>query len=172
MIVAGERQHAAVLRSAGGVRVLEDVAAAIDAGALAVPHREDAVVARLGKKVELLRAPDRRRGQVFVDARLEADVVTLEMRPRAPQRLVEAAERRAAIAGDEAGGVDAGARVALALQHHEPDKRLRTGEKHAPALERVLVVEGSGGEGGTVNGGVHADPVGTGREVEAQLFGA
>ena len=36
MIVAGEHQYAAVLRGAGGVGVLEDVAAAIDAMELAL----------------------------------------------------------------------------------------------------------------------------------------
>ena len=65
---------------------------------------------------------------------------------RAPQRLVEAAERRAAIAGNEAGGVEPGALVALALQHQQADQRLRAGEEDAAALERVLVVEGSCGE--------------------------
>ena len=48
---------------------------------------------------------------------LELDVRAIEELLRLPQRLVEAAERRAAIAGDEAGGVEPRLRVALALQH-------------------------------------------------------
>jgi hypothetical protein len=119
VVVAGEHQHAAVLRGAGGVGVLEDVAAAIDARALAVPHREHTVVLCAGEEVQLLRAPDRGRGEVLVQPGLEPDVVALEVRARAPQRLVEAAERRAAVAGDEAGGVEPGALVAHALQHHQ-----------------------------------------------------
>jgi hypothetical protein len=142
VVVAGEHQHAAVLRGAGGVGVLEHIAAAIDARALAVPHGEDAVVLRPREEVDLLRAPDRGGGEVLVDAGLELDVVALEVALRAPQRLVEAAERRAAVAGDEARGVQAGALVALALQHHQADQRLRAGEEDAALLQGVLVVEG------------------------------
>ena len=47
MVVAGEHQHAAVARGAGEVGVLEHVAAAVDARALAVPHGEHAVVVRV-----------------------------------------------------------------------------------------------------------------------------
>src|SRR6185437_6539140 len=48
-IVVGQGDDAAVLRGAGHVGVLEDVGAAIDAGALAVPDAEDAVeLPRLG----------------------------------------------------------------------------------------------------------------------------
>ncbi len=50
VVVAGQQQHAAVLRRAGVVGVLEHVAAAVDARALAVPHGEHAVVlARRGR---------------------------------------------------------------------------------------------------------------------------
>src|SRR4051812_23524443 len=102
-------------RRSGGVRMLEHIAASIDPRSLAVPHGKHAVVARLREEVELLRAPDCRRGEVLIHARLEADVVRLEMLARAPQALVEAAEGRAAIARNESSGVDAGAHVALAL---------------------------------------------------------
>src|SRR3989442_117497 len=141
VIVAREHQDAAVPRRAGGVGVLEHVAAAVDARPLAVPHAVDAVVFRAGEEVHRLRAPDRSRRQVLVDAGLELDVVALEMLLRAPQRLVEPAERRAAVARDEAGGIEAGSGVALALQQHQADQRLRAGEEDAAALQRVLVVE-------------------------------
>jgi hypothetical protein len=48
MIVTGKHEDAAVLRGACGVRVFEDVAAAVHAGSLAVPHAVDAVVLRPG----------------------------------------------------------------------------------------------------------------------------
>ena len=67
----------------------------------------------------------------------------LEELRRFPQRLVERAERRAAIAGDEARGVEAGEHVALALQDQEADERLGAGQVDAAGFERVLVVEGN-----------------------------
>ena len=67
--------------------------------------------------------------------------MALEVLLRAPQRLVEAAERGAAVAGDEARGVQPGLLVAQALHHHEPDQRLRAGEEHAAALDGVFVFE-------------------------------
>jgi hypothetical protein len=87
----------------------------------------------------LLRAPDRGRGEVLVDAGLEVDVMLVEERPASPQLLVEPAERRAAVAGDVAGGVQPGGEIALALHHRQAHQRLGAGEEHPPVIERVLV---------------------------------
>src|SRR6185436_12733031 len=121
--------------------MLEHVAAAIHAGALAVPHREHAVVLGAREEIHLLRAPDRGRGEVLVYPGLELDVMALEVLLRSPEGLVEPAERRAAVAGDEAGRVEPGALVAQALQHHEADQRLGAGQKDPAAVEGVLVLE-------------------------------
>ena len=59
----------------------------------------------------------------------------------AVQLLVEAAERRAAIAADVARGVVAGGEVALALQHRQADQRLDPGQIDPAGLLGVLVVE-------------------------------
>src|SRR5262249_33630838 len=98
VVVAGEHEHAAVRRRAGRVAVLEHVAAAVDAGALAVPHRKHAVVFRRRVQVHLLRAPYGGRGEVFVHAWLKYDLMRGEMLLRLPERLIETAQRRAAIA--------------------------------------------------------------------------
>src|SRR5712691_11058128 len=102
-------------RCAGEVGVAEHVAGAIDARALAVPESEHAIELALAAQLRLLRAPQRGRGDVLVDAALEADVVFVERALRADELLVERAERGTAIAGDEARGVDPGAAVALLL---------------------------------------------------------
>ena len=60
---------------------------------------------------------------------------------RLPQRLVERAQRRAAIAGDEAGGIEAGERVALALQDQQPNERLHAGQIDAARLDLVFVIK-------------------------------
>ena len=88
---------------------------AVDARALAVPDAEHAVVLALAAQLGLLRAPQRGGGEVLVEAGLEHDVVRREHAARALELLVEPAERRAAIAGDVAGGIEAGAAVALLL---------------------------------------------------------
>src|SRR5665213_1214261 len=92
VVVAGDRQHPAMGRGAGRIAMLQRVAAAVDAGALAVPDREDAVIVRAGEEADLLAAPDRGRADLLVDLRLELDVVAVEKPPRAPQRLVEPAQ--------------------------------------------------------------------------------
>ena len=79
MIVAGKAQHAAVFRRARGIAVAEHVAAAVDAGALAVPDADHAIVPGALRQIELLRAPDRGGREVLVHAGLEFDVVLLEM---------------------------------------------------------------------------------------------
>jgi hypothetical protein len=75
VVVAGDHQHAAKLRAAGGVGVAEHVAAAVHARPLAVPHAEHALHPRLGRQGDLLAAPHGGGRHVFVDARLEDDVV-------------------------------------------------------------------------------------------------
>jgi hypothetical protein len=132
---------------------LKHVAAAVDAGALAVPHRVHAVDGRARVQVDLLRAPDRRRREVLVEARLERDVGALEELARGPQRLVEAAERAAAVAGDEAAGVEPREPVALLLQDQKAHQRLDAGQVDAAALERVLVVERDVAQRGDGKGG-------------------
>ena len=124
VVVTGEHQHAAVTRGPGRIRVLEHVAGAVDPRALAVPHREHAIDVRARRQRDLLRAPHGGRGELFVEARLEHDPVLLQVLARLPQRLVHAAERRAAVAGNEAGGVQPGAPVALALKHRQAHQRL------------------------------------------------
>ena len=141
VVIAGEHQNAAVLGRACVVRMLEHVAAAVDAGPLAVPHREHAVVERARVQVDLLRAPDRRGREVLVEPGLEPDVRAVEELLRLPQREIERAERRAAVPGDEAGGVEARERVALPLQHQQAHERLHAGQVDATGVELILVVE-------------------------------
>src|ERR1700674_1515137 len=121
--------------------MLEHVAAAVHTRALAVPHGEHAVVLGAGIQVDLLAAPDRGRGEVLIQSRPELDVRLGKKRLRAPQRKVERSERRAAIAGDEAGGIQSGQHVALALQHQEAHQRLNAGHINAAGLELIFVVE-------------------------------
>ena len=119
----------------------EHVAGAVDARALAVPHAEHAVVLALAAQLGLLRAPDRGRREVLVEAGLEQDVVLVEMRLRPHELLVEPAERRAAIARDVAGGIQPREPVALLLHQAGADQRLVAGDEHAALRQIVFVVE-------------------------------
>ena len=92
--------------------------------------------------MDLLGAPQGGGREVFVDAGLELDVVLLDEALGLPQRLVEAAQRRAAIARDVAAGVEAGREVALALHHRQAHQRLRAGEVNPSAFQQVFVVQG------------------------------
>ena len=146
MIVAGQREHAAMGGGAGVVGVLEDVHRAVDARPLAVPDREDPVVLRAGEEAHLLGAPEGGGRQVFVDSRLEQHAVLLQEGPRLPQRPVEIAERRAAVAGDQAGRVEPGRTVSQMLHHRQPDQRLGAGHVDLALPGGVLVVERDRGE--------------------------
>ena len=57
MVVAGQRDHAAMRRGAGGVAVLAARRRAVDARALAVPDAEHAIDRGAGEQVDLLRCP-------------------------------------------------------------------------------------------------------------------
>jgi len=82
-----------VARGTEVVGVLHGVHGAVEAGTLAVPESEYAVVAGTGEQIELLRAPDDRRRQFLVHCRLEVDVIILEMTGGFPERAVEPAQR-------------------------------------------------------------------------------
>src|SRR5690606_6314265 len=134
-------EHAAAPRRAGRVAVLERVAGAVDARPLAVPEGEDAVVAGAGEEARLLRAPDRRRREIRVEARLEADAGRLEKALRTPQLPIEPSERRAAITGHVSRGGPAGPPIELALREQQAHERLQPGDVQRAAVAPVPFVE-------------------------------
>ena len=72
MVIAEGHDHAAVLRRAREVAVLERIARTIDPRPLAVPEREHAiVVALVPEQADLLRAPDGGRREVLIQAFLK-----------------------------------------------------------------------------------------------------
>ncbi|MDT4847708.1 hypothetical protein FQZ97_817750 [compost metagenome] len=146
VVVAGQQQHAAMLGNTGRVAVLEHVAAAVHTRTLAVPHGKHAVVARAGKQAGLLAAPHRSGGQLFVDPGLKVDGVFLEEALGFPQALVEVAERRAAVAGDKAGGIQAVGRIALLLQHRQAGECLGAGEVEVTSGKAILVIQADLGQ--------------------------
>jgi hypothetical protein len=86
VVVARDRDHAAMLGRARHIGVLEHVGAAVHARPLAIPDAEDAVeLLGLGIEIELLRAPDGRGAQLFVHAGLKDDVIRLHMLFGGPQ---------------------------------------------------------------------------------------
>ncbi len=141
VIVAQEKQHAALRVGAEEVAVPDGIARAIDAGSLAVPDGEDAVVLGSTLQTYLLGALACRRRQILVHPRLVDDVMLGEQRLGPLELLVVAAQRRASIAGDVARRVPPGCEVEAALHHRQPHQRLDAGHEDRPALQRVLVVE-------------------------------
>src|SRR6185503_17977208 len=141
VVVAGKAEHAAVFRRTGRIGVPEHVAAAVDAGALAVPDADHAIILGSGRKAELLRAPDRGRRKVFVHAGLKLDVVLVEVLAGGEQLLVVAAERRSAVAGDKACGVQPRGAVAADLRHRQANQRLNAGQEDVAGTLRVFLIE-------------------------------
>jgi hypothetical protein len=130
VIVAHQGKDAAVLGGAGKIGVSEDVAGPVDARTFAIPHAEDAIEFAFPAQFGLLRSPERGGGKFLVDAGLELHVRRSEYPSGAHELLVKAAERRAPIAGDIAGRVQAGAAIALLLHEAGADQRLIPGHEH------------------------------------------
>ena len=70
-----------------------------------------------------------------------AHEVLLEQVAVARELLVEPAERRALVAGDQRAGGEAAAQVGAVLVEHEAHESLHAGDQDAALLEHVLVVE-------------------------------
>ncbi len=141
VVVAHEGEHAAMPGAAGEIGVAEHVAGAVDAGPFAVPEAEHAVVLAFLAQLRLLAAPQRGRGELLVDAGLEQDVGGAQLRLRAHELLIEPAQRRAPIAGDVAGGVEAGAPVTLLLHQAQAHQRLIAGDEDPGLCQIEFVVE-------------------------------
>ncbi len=142
MIVTRHRQHAAERGSSLRIGVFEDIATAIYTGTLPVPHTEYPVEAGARKQRCLLAAPHGGGREVLVHAGLEMDIVPLEETLRAPELLVEAAQGRPAIPGNESCGVEARRRVQLALHQGESNQRLYSGQEYPTRLQVVFVLQG------------------------------
>jgi hypothetical protein len=119
----------------------EHVTGTIDTGPLAVPDPNDTVALGAGRQIDLLRAPDGGRRQVFVHTRLEDDIVGGEVFLRRHQLLVVAAEGRPAIAGNEARGVKAVCPIPPDLCHRQPNERLDTCEEDTSGALSVFLIE-------------------------------
>src|SRR5580698_6745400 len=141
VVIAHQGQYATVLCGAGQIGVAEDVAGAIDARALAVPHAEYALALAFAAQFGLLRTPDRSRGQVFVDTALKADIALLQEGSGALKLAVQAAKRRTAIAGNKTCGIKAVAAIQLFLRQTKANQRLKSRHKNSLLAEVVFVVE-------------------------------
>ena len=149
VVVTGHRDHAAPGRGARHVGVLEHVAATVHARPLAIPDAEHAVeLVGAGRgKAQLLRAPQGGGGQLLVHTGLEHDVLCLQVRAGFLQRLVVPAQWGAPVAADEASGVFAQQRVALALQHGQLDQGLHPAHEGPAMVQAVFVIQCDGFQG-------------------------
>ena len=91
VVVTCHNQDATQGRSPRRIRVFKDIAAAVYPGPFAVPQAKNALVLRALKQIDLLRAPNRSRSKVLVDAGLKHDVVLLQTLSGFPKILIEAA---------------------------------------------------------------------------------
>ena len=92
MIVSRNSKYTAVSGRTEGISMLKDIHAAIDAGPLAVPHSEYAIIARAIEQLCLLAPPDSRRRKLLVYAWLEVNVVFLQVSRGLPHGLVNPTE--------------------------------------------------------------------------------
>ena len=148
-VVADDGHHAAVPGRAGEDAVADGVAGAVEAGRLAVPDADDAVVALVGERVGELAAHHRGGGELLVDARADDDRQVGHRRRGSRRLLLERADGRALVAGHERGGRQAVAAVDAQLVDGEPGERLDAGQEHAPVLAPEAILELVPGEVGT-----------------------
>ncbi len=119
----------------------EGVRRAVDAGRLAVPHRESAVEARAGKRARELRTPRGRRAEFLVETRDGEHVVLLAHLALALELAVEAAEGGALVAGHERARLQSAARIGAVLVERDPDESLDPGQEDPAVFELVAVLQ-------------------------------
>jgi hypothetical protein len=129
VIVAGNHQHSAVRRRAVGIAMFQRIACAVDTGAFSVPQGKDTVdrARRIG--LDTLRAEHLGCSKLFVDRRDKADAGIFQPGTGSPDRLVDHAQWRTAIATDETLRVQTARGVAPPLHQCEANQRLCTCEE-------------------------------------------
>ena len=142
VVVPHGHQDATVFRGARHVGVTHGIPGTVDARPLAVPETEDPVEAPLAPQFGLLGAPERRRREILVQALFEAYVVFAQRLFGAAHLHVDGAERRTAIAGDIARGVQSCLPVPRLLRQHEADEGLGTVQENGVAGQVETVVQG------------------------------
>ena len=109
----------------------ENVAAAVDPRALAVPDAEDAVyLLFIGQRVENGRAENGGSGDLFIQAGTKVDVVFIEQLLLAHERQIIAAQRRTLITRDERARLEPGLAVAAHLIDRQTDQGLDASQVH------------------------------------------
>ncbi|RMS78823.1 hypothetical protein ALP61_01975 [Pseudomonas savastanoi] len=141
MVIARKNQHTAIGCNACRVAVLEDIPATVHARAFAVPEGKHAIVFAVGEQVDLLTAPDGRSRQFFVDTRLKMDGVLLQVVLGVPKAFVQIAQRRAAIAGNKTGGIQALRFITLFLQHRQASQGLCAGQVQITGGKPVFIIQ-------------------------------
>ena len=141
-VVAHDGERAAGPGDAHEVAVAQRVGGAVEPGRLAVPHRQHAVVARAGQVRGELAAPGRGGAELLVQPGYVMHMVFPGQLLVAGELAVEAAERRALVAGDHRRRAESAATVGAVLVERQADEALHAREQDAAVLEDVLVVEG------------------------------
>ncbi len=121
--------------------MLEDIAATVYTRPLAIPEGEHAIVLAMREQVDLLTAPDGGGGQLFVDPGLKMDGVLLQVVLGVPKALVQIAQRRTAVTGNETGGVQALRLVTLLLQHRQAGQGLCAGQVQIAGGKAVFIIQ-------------------------------
>ena len=141
MIIAGNRQHAAMFRRARHIGVTEHIARAIDPRPLAIPDAEHAVELAFATHFSLLAAPQGGGGQVLVQPRLKLDVARFQERRRRHELVIDRTDGRTAIARHIARGVEACPAVPLRLHERQPHDGLGACQEHRRFVEIIFVIE-------------------------------
>ena len=141
MVVADRDHDPAASRASSSVAVADGVASPVQARALAIPERKDALDLRALEQVGLLAAPHGGRGEFLVDAGTELDPPLGQEAGGARDLLVEPGEGGAAIAGHEPSRPATHRSVVVGLFQQQPDEGLRTGRQDSALLAGVPVVQ-------------------------------
>jgi hypothetical protein len=138
-VVAHEGNHAAARAASDPVAVADRIGGPVDAGRLAVPDPEHAVVARVRQVVGELAAPYRGRRELLVEARDVEDGFIHGHLAESGHLAVEARQGRALVSGDHRGRVQPRPPVSAPLLEQHANERLHACEEDPTRIEQVLV---------------------------------
>ena len=117
------------------------VARTIYARTLAVPEAEHTVEFAFAAQFGLLTAPQGRCGKVFVQPRLERNIILGQWLKGSGHLHVHCPQRRSAIPGHQTGGIEPRRAITCLLHEHQTHQRLRTIQQDRRLLQVEAIVQ-------------------------------
>ncbi len=141
MVIAHRHDHTAIGGRACHIGVAHHITRTVHTGPLPVPQAKDTVVFAFAAQLGLLTAPECGRGQILVQSGLKRHLRGFQHITCTGHLHINGTQRRPAIAGHIACGIQTRLFVTRALHQHQAYKRLCAVQQNLVFVKVISIIE-------------------------------